>query len=280
MKKYCSEVISEDDSRRVFQACHRNLGSNLGLSDFKTIFGAVAPKSNFHIQGLKQIRSWMYENGLTSDQAFDSLFGGRQTVSLDQLEQALSRHFRFTSPEVEDIFKAIVQNHSSLSSAPRQDWHQQPTGVAARPGFDSESETKSNQNLPHNSAVITKRKWCETVYEDSANPLQLIREIVNEYNLDEDDLLFRMKLRIWDDPLDYPKFVKAIRSLDTSLTDVQLRALAKSLKNSKNLVEVPVLVNNLIGKDHQTVDFRDKLYKRLFSEILESGGGSKKEKLK
>ena len=240
MKKYCSKVISEDDSRRVFQACHRNLGSNLGLSDFKTIFGSVAPKSNFHIQGLKQIRNWMYENGLTSDQAFDALFSHKETVSLDQLEQALSKHFRFTSPEVEAIFNAI----------------------------------------PHDGSRITKEKWCETVYEDSANPLQLIREIINNYNLDEDDLLFRMKLRIWDDPLDYPKFVKAIRNLDTSLTDVQLRALAKSLKNSKNLVEVPTLVNNLVGKDYQTVDFRDKLYKRLFSEILESRGGSKKQKLK
>lgn len=240
MKKYCSHIISEEDSRRVFQTCARNLGRNVTMSDFQTIFGSVKPKANYHIQGLKLIRGWMYDNGLTSDQAFESLSGNKETMNLEHFEVTLKKFFKITSPEVESIFRAIDKNRDGL---------------------------------------IDLDEWLETVYEDSANPLQLIREIVNEYNLNEDDLLFKMNLRIWDDPLDYTKFAKAMRNLDNSLTDVQLRALAKSLKNSKNLIDVPALVNNIVGKHHQTVDFRDKLYKKLFTEILESSS-SRKQRMK
>lgn len=85
---------------------------------------------------------------------------------------------------------------------------------------------------------------------------------------------------MWDDPLDYAKFSKALKTLDSSLTDVQLRAMAKSMKNSKNLVEVPMLIRNLCGKDFETVDFRDKLYKRIYSEILDSSNTVRREKFK
>lgn len=71
-KKFCYPTISEAESRSVFQACYRNVGTNLYFNDFRNIFGSIAPKNNFHIEGLKLIRDWMYKNGLTSEQAFDS----------------------------------------------------------------------------------------------------------------------------------------------------------------------------------------------------------------
>ena len=240
VKKYCSPVVSEEDGRKVFKECYRNLGSNLGFGDFESIFGSIKAKNNFHIEGLRIIRDWMYKNGLTSDQAFDNLAKNKDKMNLKQFEEATQRLFDFTSPEVEALFEVIDQNKDGL---------------------------------------IDVDEWLETVYEDSSNPLQLLREIINSNGLDEDDLLFKMNIRIWDDPLDYPKFTKALKNLDSSLTDVQLRALAKPLKNSNNLVEVPTLVNNLIGKHYQTVDFRDKLYKKLYTEILDIQNGARKEKL-
>jgi Ca2+-binding EF-hand superfamily protein len=165
---------------------------------------------------------------LTSDQVFEVFSAGKDKFDLEHFEGQLKRLFNLTSPEVETIFKAIDENHD---------------------GF------------------IDSEEWINKVYEDSNNPLQLLREIVNQNNLDSDDLLFKMNLRIWDDPLDFPKFAKALRILDSSLTDLQLKAVAKSMKNSNNLVEVPVLIRNLVGKDYETVDFRDKLFKRVYNEI-------------
>jgi hypothetical protein len=35
------------------------------------------------------------------------------------------------------------------------------------------------------------------------NPLQVIREAIVAENLDPDDVLFQMKLRAWDEPMDF-----------------------------------------------------------------------------
>lgn len=92
----------------------------------------------------------------------------------------------------------------------------------------------------------------------------MIREVVISNNLTSDDILFRMHLRAWDNPLDYPQFSEAIRKLDPSLGDSQLRALAKILKNKDNKVDVGVLITNLCGKEFETVDYRNKIFKRLY----------------
>lgn len=210
------------------------------LSDFKNIFGSIEPKNNYYIQGFKKIRDWMYQNGLTSEQAFESVAGAKDYFNLDHFEKNMKRLFSLTSPEIESIFVAIDENKDGL---------------------------------------IDRDEWLNKIYEDSNNPLQLLREVVNEHDLSTDDLLFKMHLRIWDEPLDFPKFAQALRMLDNSLTDAQLRAMAKSMKNSKNLVEVPVLIRNLVGKDFETVDFRDKLFKRIYAEVIESSS-STKEKFK
>lgn len=246
-KRFCYPTISEPESRHVFQACYRNVGTNLYFNDFRNIFASVAPKNNFHIEGLKLIRDWMYKNGLTSEQAFESFVSrsagptSRETINLTEFEKVMKRLFNLTSPEIEAVFVAVDEN---------------------------------------NDGLIDREEWLNKIYEDSGNPLQLLREVVNENNLSSDDLLFRMNLRIWDDPLDFPKFAKALRILDPSLTDVQLRAMAKSMKNSKNLVEVPTLMKNLVGKDYETVDFRDKLYKRLYNEILDTRNSGRKDLLR
>jgi len=61
---------------------------------------------------------------------------------------------------------------------------------------------------------LTLTQWRARVYEDGDNPLQMIREIVQNNGLTADDLLFQMKLRVWDLPLNRAAFLKAARNLD------------------------------------------------------------------
>lgn len=109
--------------------------------------------------------------------------------------------------------------------------------------------------------------WQAKIYEDSGNPLQMIREVVSKYGLTQDDLMHQMKLKLWDDPLSASQLTKAIRHLDQSISDVQISALHQCLRQSSGLVPVPVLIQNITGKNFETVDFRDEIYKQLYNEI-------------
>lgn len=46
-----------------------------------------------------------------------------------------------------------------------------------------------------------------------------------------------------------------------------MRALAKILKNKDGKVEVGTLITNLCGKEFETVDYRNKVFKRLYAQI-------------
>ena len=75
----------------------------------------------------------------------------------------------------------------------------------------------------------------------------MLREVVQTNKITSDDLLFRMQLRIWDEPLDFPKLCEALRRLDPSLSESQLRHLTKTLRNKDNKVEIAALLRNLCG---------------------------------
>lgn len=64
-----------------------------------------------------------------------------------------------------------------------------------------------------------------------------------------------MGLRIWDDAIDLSTFNRCMRVLDPTLTDQQLRGMAKEMKNSSNKVDVQMLLQNLVGNEYETVDF-------------------------
>jgi len=76
-----------------------------------------------------------------------------------------------------------------------------------------------------------------------------------------------MKLKLWDDPLTQMRLSAAIRHLDQSISDGQIRVLFMCLKESNGLVSVPVLIQNLTGKPFETVDFRNQIYKQLYADI-------------
>ena len=55
----------------------------------------------------------------------------------------------------------------------------------------------------NDDGVVDLREWKNRIYEDSVNPLQL----------------FKMKLRVWDAPLDFNQFGEALRRLDPTLSE-------------------------------------------------------------
>lgn len=76
-----------------------------------------------------------------------------------------------------------------------------------------------------------------------------------------------MQIRIWDAPLDFIKLSEALRKIDPSISESQIRHLAKSLKNKDDKVEVGDLLRNLCGKEYETVDFRNKIFRQIYNEI-------------
>lgn len=59
----------------------------------------------------------------------------------------------------------------------------------------------------------------------------MLREVIINNKLTADDLLHKMQLRIWDADLDFPQLCTCLRKLDPTLSESQLRNLAKVLKN-------------------------------------------------
>lgn len=95
----------------------------------------------------------------------------------------------------------------------------------------------------------------------------MIRETVLENQLTQDDLLLQMKLRVWDNALDKTAFHKAMRNLDPSISDVQIRAIFATLKNDSMEVPVCDLVRNFTGQPYETVDYRNTVFKKVYAEL-------------
>lgn len=156
----------------------------------------------------------MFKNGFSSETAFEMFLKKVDRV----LQKKLTRSefhkvmnmfdFRFTAPEIDGLFRLLDMNEDG----------------------DLDIE-----------------EWKSRIYEDSLNPLQMLREVIANNKITSDDLLFRMKLRIWDEPLDFPKLCEALRRLDPTLSESQLRHLAKTLKNKDNKIEITALLRNLCG---------------------------------
>lgn len=89
--------------------------------------------------------------------------------------------------------------------------------------------------------------------------------------MNADDVLFQIKLKIWDEPLDYRRFGQAIRLLDSSFSESQLKVLFNKLKNADKKVDIQVLLSNVTGTQEDTVDYRNKMFKRLYNEIYLNG---------
>ena len=76
-----------------------------------------------------------------------------------------------------------------------------------------------------------------------------------------------MKLRVWDNDLDKPAFFRALRNLDPSISDVQIRAMYAQLKNDEGVIPICDLVRNFTGQAFETVDYRNTVYKKIYAEV-------------
>jgi Ca2+-binding EF-hand superfamily protein len=183
---------------------------------------------------VRNIREWMFKNNLSSETTFEMFLkhcGKVVQKKLTRVDFHKALHMcnlHFSAPEIDGLFYLLDLNQ------------------------DGELDLD---------------EWRSRIYEDCMNPLQMLREVVANNKLTSDDLLFKMQLRIWDGPLDFPKLCDCLRRLDPTLSEPQLRHLAKSLKNKDGKVEVTSLLRNLCGQEHETVDFRNKIFREIYAEI-------------
>jgi hypothetical protein len=108
---------------------------------------------------IRKLRSWMYNNKLSSEAAFD-LFC---RTSKRMADKTLSRH---------DFHEALCNNDVGLSAAQTDALFTLLVGSKDR------------------ESMLNLRLWQTRVYEDGDNPLQMMRDIVGAMHLSQDDLLF------------------------------------------------------------------------------------------
>ena len=80
-----------------------------------------------------------------------------------------------------------------------------------------------------------------------------------------------MKLKAWDEPLPYSKFYASIIRLDASFSESQCKSLFDKLKGPDGKVNVTDMIFNFTGSEHDTVDYKDKIYKELYQEVYQRG---------
>lgn len=216
--KICNDLdcgLSPDEVSLVFKHLPRNRNERVAFQAFEEAFRSQVPTSEeFESVVVRKVREWMFLNKLSSEIAFDALC------------RTAGRFFEKTLTRPQ-FHKALVQNEVGLSAV--------------------QIDALFSALTPAAGASLDLRGWQSRIYEDSDNPLQMIRETVLDNQLTQDDLLFQMKLRVWDNPLDRAAFWKAMRNLDPSISDVQIKAIFSALKNDGDLIPVSDLIRNFTG---------------------------------
>ena len=229
------DSISDQEVKLVFKSLVKNRNDKVSFQTFEEAFRSEEPTSaEFQTVVIRKVREWMFKNKLSSEIAFDSLCRSAGRF----VEKSLTR------PQ---FHRAMVANEVGLSAVQIDALYANMTSDATSP--------------------MALRDWQTYIYEDSDNPLQMIRETVLENELTQDDLLFQMKLRVWDNALDKVAFHKAMRNLDPSISDVQIKAIFATLKNDQQVVPVCDLVRNFTGLPYETVDYRNEVFKKVYNEI-------------
>lgn len=221
--------------RIVFKSLAKNRNDRVLFQTFEEAFRSEAPTSEeFESVVIRKVREWMFNSKLSSEIAFDALCRSAGRF----IEKTLTR------PQ---FHKAIVSNEVGLSAVQIDSLFSNLTTDAG--------------------ASLDIQAWQSRIYEDNDNPLQMIRETVAENELTQDDLLFQMKLRVWDDALDRNTFYKAMRNLDPSISDVQIKAIYARLKNDNGEVPICDLIRNFTGQAFETVDYRNTVFKKVYGEV-------------
>mmetsp|Transcript_28903 Transcript_28903/g.27805 ORF Transcript_28903/g.27805 Transcript_28903/m.27805 type:complete len:184 (+) Transcript_28903:1666-2217(+) len=166
--------------------------------NFASMCQVQEPIRDWEAVGLKKIREWMVKRQLNSKLAFDQILKFNKSIytehfGQEQFREAMKKEgLPFTLTQLDFLFKALDRNNDGLV-----DWDE----------------------------------WNAKVFDDFRNPLQLLREIVFANEISGEELLQKMRLKVYDDPLDYPTFQRSLRTLDPSLNHLQLKALFNELKS-------------------------------------------------
>lgn len=136
---------------------------------FDKNFKSVVPTSlEMETKVIRTIREWMFLNNMSAETTYDALCRTQQKTTDKLLDkESFQRAFAslgigLSAVQVDSLFTALVSEANGL---------------------------------------LDLNAWLSRIYEDGDNPLQMIREIVQQYDLTQDDLMHTMKLRLWDEPL-------------------------------------------------------------------------------
>lgn len=238
IKRYLFDMVSTSEIEQAYEkilAVNGKKGTNqhLTFKEFDEVFSHIIPRvgsKQFETMTIKKVREWMFSKQYCTKTAFERLC--RSTDRFTQM--SLTRY---------DFHRAVVINRIPLST-PEIDFL-----------FDMLTGNTNGE--------LNFEAWSFKIYDDIVNPLQALREVIQANKLDIDDCLYQMKLKIWDDPLDYKKFSNCLHHLDPTFSDSQCKALFNKLKNGDR-VEVQTLLNNICGTVQDTVDYKNKVYRILY----------------
>lgn len=176
----------------------------------------------------------------SSEEAFERLLR-----SVDRLSQRSLRRY--------ELHKAAVSNGIKLT-APEIDFL-----------FDVLTGFK---NLP--TTLLGQKQWTTKIFDESGNSLQVIRALMQKENIDRDKAMKIMDVKLWDPALDFTSFQRVIRRLEQSLSEQLCRTLFTKIQNNAQKVELPTLLANICGTEHETVDYKVKMFKQLYIEIFQN----------
>lgn len=186
--RLCSEHRhpSQTEAENVFKH-HAPRSLQMTFEQFQNAFKSHQPSGlELETQVIRQVREWMFNLGLSSEQAFGKLC---KSVGHNHAKRLTRQQF----------YNALIVNNVGLSAAQIDSLY---TLLA------SEANGELDLNM-----------WLSRIYEDGDNILQMMREVVMNYNFTQEDLLHQMRLKPWSDPLNREELTKAIRLLDASVSD-------------------------------------------------------------
>ena len=145
------DSLAEDEITLVFKSLARNRDDKVTFQTFEEAFRSEEPTSaEFETVVIRKIREWMFQNKLSSELAFESLCRSAGRFHVKSL----------TRPQ---FHKAVVANEVGLSAV--------------------QIDALFAALTPDATSPLDLRGWQSRVYEDSDNPLQMIRETVVENEL-------------------------------------------------------------------------------------------------
>jgi Ca2+-binding EF-hand superfamily protein len=241
VEKYTQQRPIQSQMTNLFEEISKGR-KKIKESDFIEFFRYIVPTG---VDVIVQLKNWVFKSGLSIRQAYDRIhdFTNAKLIGIDkeQFYYGVRSLLKLRVEEIDVLFTAV--------------------------------DLKKD-------GVVDWEEWQQVLGEEGKgvtdNPMENLRMVVKKYKISADDLMFTMKLRVWDPPLNYTDFKAAFLRLDPTLTETDLHRMAKELKNDQDKIEIGTIMRNLTGEYFETVDYNKKVTSLLYKHCQEVG----EEKLK